>query len=46
LGEGAYGKVYFAEKDNIFYALKEVSKSFILNVNLKVLIFFLALKNR
>ena len=32
LGEGSYGTVYLAEKDGEAYALKEVSKSFILKV--------------
>eukprot|EP00350_Pseudokeronopsis_sp_OXSARD2_P005647 CAMPEP_0170561200 /NCGR_PEP_ID=MMETSP0211-20121228/53340_1 /TAXON_ID=311385 /ORGANISM="Pseudokeronopsis sp., Strain OXSARD2" /LENGTH=63 /DNA_ID=CAMNT_0010876429 /DNA_START=254 /DNA_END=445 /DNA_ORIENTATION=- len=32
LGQGSYGRVYLAEKDDYVYALKEVSKTFILNV--------------
>lgn len=32
LGQGSYGTVYLSEKDGLQYALKEVSKSFILKV--------------
>ena len=32
LGQGSYGKVFLAEKDGKRYALKQLSKSFILKV--------------
>ena len=34
LGEGSYATVHLAEKDGVVYALKEISKSFILKVYL------------